>query len=375
MISDISVLADKVKLEALELRGNEGLTDISALANLKELTQLNLDYNDIEDFSYLKDKTKMRDLSLWETGMTSLDFMSEMTELENLQIGRDPIGGDISVLSRMTKLKWINLCSLGIADISPLKDLKELEWVGLTGNFINDISGMAGWTKVSMLDLSANFVTDISVLSNMKELYNVELDENYISAFGVLDLLPKLEYINIDNNTPAPENGWFDMKGGMFWFENSKVQGTYNDPKGVLGDETVRGREIYDPVSDGWYWLDSVYCGAKAVNKEVWMPYIYQNEADWSEDEIRMNAEASGDMMEQVIREINDRTGKWVRYDENGKMYKGWYTVEGMDAKIYPDQVGNTYYYDHRTGLMAKGEVEIEGVVYYFDTITGVLQR
>ena len=54
-------------------------------------------------------------------------------------------------------------------------------------------------------------------------------------------------------------------------------------------------------------------------------------------------------------------------------MYKGWYTVEGEDALLYPSQAGNTYYYDKKTGLMAKGTVTIDGVTYSFDKITGVL--
>ena len=48
--------------------------------------------------------------------------------------------------------------------------------------------------------------------------------------------------------------------------------------------------------------------------------------------------------------------------------------IEGKDEKLYPEQIGNTYYYDPKTGLMAKGEVEIEGKIYYFDEVTGVLQ-
>ena len=149
----------------------------------------------------------------------------------------------------------------------------------------------------------------------------------------------------------------------------------YDDEQGVLGDGTVRGREIYDPDSDGWYWLDSVYDGAKATSKEVWMPYIYQNEKEWEYDEIAMNAGNSGDMADQVIQAIQERTGKWVRYDANGKMWKGWYTVDKNEAKIYPDQAGNTYYYDKMTGLMAKGYVTIDGEVYHFDETTGVLQK
>jgi len=202
---------------------------------------------------------------------------------------------------------------------------------------------------------------------------NVFADCSNLRIKGIAE--SKAEEYAIANGIPFTRaEGWLKIFGKSYWHEGGYRQGTYDDPQGVLGDGTVRGREIYDPISDGWYWLDAVYDGAKAVNKEVWMPYIYQNEATWPEEEIHFNAEASGDMAEQVIREIHNRSGKWVRYDENGKMYKGWYTVEGAQATIYPEQVGNTYYYDHRTGLMAKGEVEIEGRVYYFDEVTGVLQ-
>jgi len=75
----------------------------------------------------------------------------------------------------------------------------------------------------------------------------------------------------------------------------------------------------------------------------------------------------------QVIKAINNKEGKWVRYDASGKMYKGWYTVEGEDALLYPSQAGNTYYYDKKTGLMARGTVTIDGVTYNFDQITGAL--
>ncbi len=168
---------------------------------------------------------------------------------------------------------------------------------------------------------------------------------------------------------------WFYQGGKAYWYEHGVRQGTYNDPNGVMGDGTIRGREICDMESAGWYWLDSVYNGAKAVNKEVWMPYIYQQEKTWGDDEIRMNAQASGNMAAQVERDIKAGTGKWVRYDANGAMYKGWYTVEGQQATIYPSQAGNTYYYDPKTGLMAKGDLVIDGVAYHFDEITGVLQR
>ncbi len=173
---------------------------------------------------------------------------------------------------------------------------------------------------------------------------------------------------------------WLDCKwsvvgGKSYWYEKGVKQGTYNDPHGVIGFGTVRGREIFDHASNAWYWLDSVYDGAKAVGKEVWMPYVYQDEKKWSDaDKRRIANESDPGMGDQVYKTMKEGSGKWVRYDENGRMLKGWVTISGELARIYPKQKGNTYYYDNRTGLMAKGKTVIGGKTYYFDEVTGVLK-
>ena len=170
---------------------------------------------------------------------------------------------------------------------------------------------------------------------------------------------------------------WNTVNGKSYWYENGIKQGTYDDAAGVMGDGTIRGREIYDPASDGWYWLDSVYFGAKAVNKEVWIPYIFQNESDMNLAEMQnvsSNSDGGMDGLGNVVyNAMLYGTGKWVRYDENGKMFKGWVTITGSLASLYPAQKGNTYYYDNQTGLMAKGYVKINGKTYHFDETSGVL--
>ena len=40
--------------------------------------------------------------------------------------------------------------------------------------------------------------------------------------------------------------GWKTVNGKDYWYENGVKQGT-----------TGRGKEIYDPDSDAWYWLDA----------------------------------------------------------------------------------------------------------------------
>ena len=123
------------------------------------------------------------------------------------------------------------------------------------------------------------------------------------------------------------KNGWVEENGKKYWYENGVKQGTEG-----------RGKEIYDPDSDAWYWLDAVQGGAMTVNKDV-----YQESAagQWADKP--------------------DGTGKWVRYDENGHMIKGWQTTEK-----------GTYYFDPTFGTMAKGVTEIDGVPCAFDQNTGI---
>ncbi len=115
---------------------------------------------------------------------------------------------------------------------------------------------------------------------------------------------------------------WYESEGKQYWYENGVRQGY--DPSNAA----YRGKEIYDPESDAWYWLDNILQGAKAAGKEV-----YQD----------------------------SNGGKWVRYDNQGGMIKGWY-VQGSDR----------YYYDLITGAMYKGSHTIDGTTYYFDEITGI---
>ena len=123
------------------------------------------------------------------------------------------------------------------------------------------------------------------------------------------------------------KNGWVEENGKKYWYEKGVKQGT-----------TGRGKEIYDPDSDAWYWLDAVQGGAMTVSKDV-----YQESAagQWADKP--------------------DGTGKWVRYDENGHMVKGWQTTDK-----------GTYYFDLITGAMAKGTGDIDGVPCAFDKYTGI---
>ena len=121
----------------------------------------------------------------------------------------------------------------------------------------------------------------------------------------------------------AVEFGWEVIDGNYYWYENGVKQGLEG-----------RGKEIFDPGTNAWYWLDSIDGGKKATNKD-----LYQES----------KADDAGNI------------GKWVRYDANGHMVKGWDT-----------NANGTYYFDPVYGTMAKGYHVIDGKLYCFDKGTGI---
>ncbi len=145
-----------------------------------------------------------------------------------------------------------------------------------------------------------SFTTDEAILWK-SQIYNAEgenllVSENYDEYAGknkeeqegrTIGLPRGTYYLKVESdsysgkeymlkvNVSVPDMGWINMLDGKsYWYEGKVRQGTYDDPQGVLGDGTVRGREICDMSQkddagqDGvWFWLDSVYNGAKATGK------------------------------------------------------------------------------------------------------------
>ena len=159
---------------------------------------------------------------------------------------------------------------------------------------------------------------------------------------------------------------WKEENGKLYWYENGVKQGVAGDPKN-LTDEIYgieRGREIYDPDSDAWYWLDANANGAKAESKDVWLPYVYQNETPGSTE------------------------GKWVRYDENGHMVKGvqlyeknqsWYQFDVITGAMikgwFTTKSGNDVYYDAVTGILKENDFTLPGLKLEVDYDTGHITK
>ena len=231
-IKDISPLAGLTNLTELNFSGND-LTDISPLAGLTKLTRLELLRNDLTDISPLSGLTNLDYLDLRNNNLTDISPLAGLTNLGSLYISDNAIR-DISPLSGLANLGYVDLgdnditdipplsglSSLGalhlggnnITDISPLSRLPRLFFLGLGFNNITDISSLAGFPALGRLDLKFNNITDISSLAGLVRPRSLDLRGNPLSDSSINDHLTVLESSGVRVLFDSLRKGDFDIE-------------------------------------------------------------------------------------------------------------------------------------------------------------------
>ena len=206
-----------------------------------------------------------------------------------------------------------------------------------TSSNINDPYSWSGAHKIQTFDTAGN------ILENRHG--TVITVTNYEAKKKIWDLYRSQYGTKTPSTTGHPlDNGWVRKDYKEFvWFENGVRQGY------EYGNPSYRGKEIYDPGTNAWYWLDNIQGGMMAYNKDVYQESLA---GDWGD-----YTGADGKKM-----------GKWVRYDYYGHMKKG----EAYDEDPNNPGEWNYYYFDLIYGTMAKGDVSLpDGRNVYYDTNTG----
>ncbi|WP_375448897.1 leucine-rich repeat domain-containing protein, partial [uncultured Nostoc sp.] len=145
-VSDVSPLANLTNLTKLYFWGTQ-VSDVSPLANLTNLIELNLSGTQVSDVSPLANLTNLTQLNLWETQVS-----------------------DVSPLANLTNLTQLNLWETQVSDVSPLANLTNLTQLNLRGTQVSDVSPLANLTNLTQLNLRRTQVSDVSPLANLTNL-------------------------------------------------------------------------------------------------------------------------------------------------------------------------------------------------------------
>lgn len=153
-ISDISPLRSLTNLVRLRIAENP-LTDISALSELTELRVLRM-HRHGDFIGGQNPRTHMGATGLLFTNaVTDISPLAKLTNLVDLNIHTQDIS-DLSPLSGLTSLIELRLAANSFTDLSPLRGLATLQYLELTGNEITDITPLSGLTNLMQLDLRFN---------------------------------------------------------------------------------------------------------------------------------------------------------------------------------------------------------------------------
>ena len=199
-------MASLTRLEA----PNSDISDLTGLEYATGLIRLDLgpervdgrlgNSNAISDLSPLSGLTNLTYLNLGGSNFTDLSSLSGFTNLSELLLSSNGIT-DVSPLSGLTNLRGLELFDNSLTDVSPLSGLTNLRYLGLGRNIVSDVSALSNLTNMTFLGLFDNLISDVVALSGMTNLTWLDLSNNIISDITPLSGLINLESLGLNRNT------------------------------------------------------------------------------------------------------------------------------------------------------------------------------
>ncbi len=187
--------------------------------DMQEIYDLQIKETGIEDLTGLEYATNLSDLSIFKEEIESLDPIKNLNSLKRITISYsvikklpiefgkdvqlvslsiiDTIVESIDFVSEMTFLETITISDAGVSDISALTKASKLISIYARGNEIVDISALAGKDQLEVINFQGNLIDNISSLEGLKKLYDVNLSYNPVINLKALETLPALEEVTV----------------------------------------------------------------------------------------------------------------------------------------------------------------------------------
>ncbi|MEM9120095.1 MAG: leucine-rich repeat domain-containing protein [Cyanobacteria bacterium P01_F01_bin.56] len=198
-VSDISALATLTNLQSLDLRSTP-VSDVSALATLTNLQSLDLRSTPVSDVSALATLTNLQSLDLRSTPVSDVSALATLTNLQSLDLRSTQVS-DVSALATLTNLSTLILSSTRLSGLNSLENITTLD---LSWTQVNDVSALATLTNLQSLHLSSTPVSDVSALATLTNLQSLHLSSTPVSDVSALANLTNLQSLHL-SSTPVSD--------------------------------------------------------------------------------------------------------------------------------------------------------------------------
>lgn len=174
---DLKPLAWLSNLRQLRLDLTTGqVADLTPLAGLHNLEQLDLTAVQVEDLTPLAGLRKLQVLELMGTRVVDLKPLAGLANLERLDLRSTQVV-DLEPLAGLTNLRRLNLRSTRVVDLEPLAELHSLRRLDLGGAPVVDLRALAGLHNLRQLNLEGTRVVDLKPLTGLHNLSRLMLGD------------------------------------------------------------------------------------------------------------------------------------------------------------------------------------------------------
>ena len=191
-------------IETLTLRGAVGsIRGIERLRNLRRFSVTGVRAS-LNDISPLADLIRLRDVSIFNTELTSLRGFFQLRLLTRLRLDSNRIE-DLTPIGQLTALSEMSLGSNQIRDVFPLRRLIRMVKLNLNRNEIRDLGPLAKMIELEELNFNRNSVSSLAFVANMQKLRVLNCSENLIEDISPLLDLPELRRVSLNVNPLSDE--------------------------------------------------------------------------------------------------------------------------------------------------------------------------
>ncbi|PGS91138.1 internalin, partial [Bacillus anthracis] len=190
---------DLLQIKTLSIYSGKGINEIAGLEYMTNLEKLTLRESNVTDISAI---SKLRGLKYVDLTSNSIESIHPIGQLENINMLflRDNKISDLTPLSKIKKIKTLDLIGNNIKDIQPLFTLSTMKQLYLANNQISDLTGIDRLNNVKLLWIGNNKINNVESISKMSNLIELEISDSEIKDISPLSQLGNLQMLNLEEN-------------------------------------------------------------------------------------------------------------------------------------------------------------------------------
>jgi len=191
-------LVQMINSTEIKLSGNQNIADLSPLAKLSSLIEVDISGTPVGDLMPLHNTNNLQVLDISGTAVNSLEPLRYCTHLKGLKMS-DTRVQDIALLSTFPGLEILDFGNTPISSLESISGISTLKDLRFNNTSVKDLAPLSGMGKLSLLKFSATPVSNLDPLKNLDNLLVLICDSTKISSLAALDNISGLQKVYCNN--------------------------------------------------------------------------------------------------------------------------------------------------------------------------------